>query len=90
MELLGWYKRLSALRKSYKCFADGKYTLIEARSGLFAFKRGEDRECVLVVINTTGSDRVVKADGFNYDILNDRHTDALVIKSGEPGMFAKR
>jgi glycosidase len=58
-ELVNWYRNRSMLRKSFDCFKDGSYELIEARDGLFAFIRGEDIGRVIVAVNTTGSDRTL-------------------------------
>ena len=86
-ELISWYASLSRLRKSYSCFRDGKYALIEARDGLFAFTRDDGKSRVLVAVNTTNSDRMLKADGFDYDYLNDKSIDVLSVRAGEPGIF---
>ena len=82
-DLLKWYKKLSFLRKSYKCFTDGKYSLVEARMGLFAFTRGVGDERILIAVNTSDVDRVIPITGFNYSILDDVYIDAPIVKSGE-------
>ena len=90
VDLISWYRKLSEIRKKFKCFKDGKYTLIEAIDGLFAFTReGDDR--VLVAINVSDSDKTITAptaSEFSFDLLNDKKADALIIKSGEVGIFA--
>ena len=86
-ELIVWYKNLSKLRMEYCCFKNGKYRLIEAREGLFAFTRGEGNERVLVAVNVSDRDRILKIDSFNYDLLKNAYTKTLTVKSGEPAIF---
>jgi len=89
-ELIEWFKRLSRIRRGHGCFRDGKYELVEARAGLFAFTRGEGQGRVLTAVNVSDSDRVLNGGEFNYDLLMNCHVSALVVKAGEPGMFAIR
>jgi len=86
-ELISWYIRLSDIRKKHKCFKDGYYTLIDAREGLFAFTRGEGKERVLIAVNASPNDKTIKAQDFNYDILQGKSTDVLKIKASEVGIF---
>jgi glycosidase len=87
-ELIEWYKVLSRLRAGYSCFKEGKYTLVEAREGVFAFTRGEGRGRVLAAVNVSDGDRVLNVNDFNYDLIKDEFVDMLTIKAGETGMFA--
>jgi len=87
-ELIGWYKDLSRLRKEHSCFKNGKYRLVEARAGVFAFTRGEGPERVLIAINVSCDDRVLNVEGFNYDLLKKKHIGTLALGAGEPGVFA--
>jgi len=89
-ELLAWYISLSRLRRSHECFKEGRYELLEARDGLFAFTRGSGKDRVLVAANVSDSDRTLAAEGFTYDLLKNEQTNKLTIKSGEPGIFAMK
>jgi len=89
-ELLAWYRNLSAIRRDNNCFIDGKYELAEARAGVFAFTRGGGAGRVLIAVNLSGEDRALAAGGFNFDILNSRAVDSLIVKAGEAGIFAIR
>jgi len=64
--LLAWYTKLSQIRKSFDCFKNGAYTLVEARAGLFAFIRGSDPEHVLIAVNASNSDRTLSAEAIHY------------------------
>jgi len=86
-ELIAWYKGLSKIRKKYSCFIDGKYTLIEARAGLFAFTRSNAETCILVAVNVSDTDKTVNAPEFKLDLLKGERTDAVVVKPGEVGIF---
>ena len=86
-ELIAWYMRLSGIRRSRDCFMYGKYTLTEARSGLFAFTRGEGSDRILIAANASDGDRELTAIGFNYDALEDEYVDRLIVKAGSPGVF---
>ena len=87
-ELLSWYKKLAKIRKSHSCFRAGEYTLVEARSGLFAFTRGKENSRILVAINVSDSDKTVEAPGFTLDLLSEKKINTPVIKPGEAGIFA--
>jgi glycosidase len=89
-ELVSWYISLSQLRREHSCFKDGKYELVEARAGLYAFTRGHGRERVLVAVNVSSSDRILEADGYDYDLLKNEHTGILTVKAGEPGIFSSK
>jgi len=89
-ELIAWYMALSRMRKEHSCFKDGKYELIEARAGLFAFTRGKGNGRILVAVNVSDSDRTLEAEGFNYDILKNQYSGALTVKAGESGIFAMK
>jgi len=86
-DLISWYKLLSTLRKVYSCFKDGKYTLIEAREGLFAFTRGEGNNRILVAVNVSETNKTVTASEFTFDLIRGEQTDVLNINAGEVGIF---
>jgi len=87
-ELIAWYKTLSRLRKEHSCFTDGKYELSEARSGVFAFTRGDGAGSVLIAVNVSDNDKTLSARGFNHDLLRDEQVEVLKINAGEAGIFA--
>lgn len=43
-ELLGWYKKITSIRKSHLVYRQGSYRTIAAANGLFAFERSCDGE----------------------------------------------
>jgi len=86
-ELIDWYTALSRLRKEHSCFIDGRYELVEARDGLFAFTRGQRISLVLVAINTSERDRTLGNCGFNYDLLKNEYTDVITVTAGDAGIF---
>jgi len=88
LNLLHWYKTLSKIRKTHSCFIDGKYDLVEARNGLFAFTRGEGREKILVAVNMTDEDKEIGAGGFNYDLLNHEDAKEIIVKAGSPAVYS--
>ena len=83
-----WYKTISRLRRENDCFKEGRYELVQAHAGVFAFSRGSGNARVLVAVNCSNSDRGLKADGFNYDLLKNEYTNSLTVKAGEPAVFA--
>jgi len=89
-DLIAWYTALGRLRKSNTCFAAGKYKLIEARRGLFAFTRGEGSDRILVAVNASEKDRSIRVDGFDFDLLKNERVESLVVKAGEPGIYGLR
>jgi len=90
LELVEWYTALSRLRKEHRCFTDGSYELVEARDGLFAFTRGQGLGLTLIAVNTSSGDRRMEGCGFNYDLLNNIHTDILTVHAGEAGIFTTK
>jgi glycosidase len=86
--LLSWYTELNRVRKSHSSFKEGKYTLVEAREGLFAFVRGEGAQSVLVAVNVSDFDRVISAKGYNFNVLTNEYTESLVIKAWQPGIYS--
>ena len=86
--LTEWYARLGKIRNERKCFSSGKYVLVEARAGVFAFTRGEGSERVLVAVNAGDDDRILQAGDFNFDLLKNEYTDSLTIRAGKPAIFA--
>jgi len=89
-DLIAWYKLISRVRKTHNCFKEGIYKLIEARSGLFAFTRGEGPGRVLIAVNVSDSDKTMSAKEFNFDLLKNECADALIVKACEAGMFSIR
>ena len=86
-ELLDWYEKLSEIRQRYSCFKDGKYELVEARAGLFAFTRGQNDDRVLIAVNTTENDKNIEARGFDFDILENKHSDILTVKAYKAAVY---
>ena len=87
-DLLAWYTRLGQLRNELECFKSGKYDLVQALDGLFAFTRGRGRGRVLVTVNVSDCDRILHARDFNYDLLKNEHTSTLMVKAGQMTMHA--
>jgi len=89
-ELIQWFKDLSRVRAEHGCFKDGKYALVEARAGVFAFTRGEGDRRVLTAVNVSDCDRTLKVGHFNHDLLNNEHVSAVTVKAGGAGLFSIR
>jgi glycosidase len=89
-ELIDWYRSLARLRQRHGCFKDGKYELVQACGGLFAFTRGEGADRVLVAVNVSHDDAALKTNEFHYDLLAGKETADLTVKAGEPAVFATR
>jgi len=87
-DLIAWYMILSRLRSEHGCFKDGKYELVEARAGLFAFTRGHGAQRILVAVNTSPGDRLILADGFNYSLFDSEYVGELAVKAGEARLFS--
>ena len=51
-ELVSWYKKLGAIRRSNKCFTDGKLQILSAVAGCVAFSRVRDDNAILVISNS--------------------------------------
>ena len=90
VSIIAWYAKLGALRKSFVCFVNGTYLLVEARAGLFAFIRGNGPGSLLIAVNTSQNDRTLNAEGYNYNLLDDEYMDALTVKAGEPAVFTAK
>ena len=51
-ELVSWYKKLGEIRRSNKCFTDGKLQILSAVAGCVAFSRVRDDNAILVISNS--------------------------------------
>ena len=89
-DLIRWYSMLARIRNENECFKSGKYELIEARCGLYAFTRGQGRDRVLVAVNVSDGLRQPKTPDFNFDLINNEYTETLTVKSGQAAIFAVR
>jgi glycosidase len=86
-DLISYYKKLAKIRKDNSVFRDGEYTLVEARDGLFAFTRGEEKKRILIAINVSDIDRKITGSDFNFDILRECRADDIIIQPNEAGIF---
>ena len=86
-ELIEWYTLLAKIRRENKCFIDGKYELIQAREGVFAFTRGEGKNRVLVAINISDTDKTLQLQDFNHNALTNRSAARLTAKRSQASMF---
>lgn len=87
-ELISWYTGLARLRKRHACLKDGKYKLIQACAGVFAFTRGQGRERILMAVNVSDGDRDLVEDEFNYDLLRNEYVDRIIVKGGSAAIYA--
>lgn len=56
--LVGWYRRLGALRRACPALKTGAYRTLAARGGLFSFERREKADAVAIALNSgTGEER---------------------------------
>lgn len=69
-ELLDWYKLLGKIRSEYSAFSKGEYEEVVASGGLFAFKRFDENSEVLVVVNNTCDNAVLKFNGTLKNLLD--------------------
>ena len=74
-ELLGWYKKLGALRANERdVFAHGHYCGIDTEHGVMFFKRKLGNEIIYVVVNNSGSE-------YTPELPEGEYTDLLTYKS---------
>ena len=86
-ELISWYSYLSGLRREHSCLRDGGYSLVQARGRLFAFTRTSGASRILAAVNVSDSDITLETKGFDYDLLENKKADELVVKSGNPAVY---
>jgi len=87
-DLIEWFKLLARIRSEHSCFIEGKYELVQAHAGIYAFIRSTGASRVLIAVNISGDDRVVSVGEFNYNLLKEEFADDLTVKAGEPGIFS--
>ena len=87
--LTEWYGRLASIRRSVSAFREGAYRLVAAREGIFAFIRGEGEEAALVVSNIGDEDAVLPWEGFRYDQITEKETDACVVRGKSAVIYTK-
>lgn len=50
--LIDWYRKLGEIRRSNKCFTDGKFEILSSVAGCVAYSRKKDENAVLVISNS--------------------------------------
>ena len=90
ISLIAWYASLARLRREQPVLKDGKYSLICAGGGVFAFTRGSGAEQIFVAVNNSEQEVSFAMDAFNYDLLQNKAVDGLVVPAGQVGIFTIR
>ena len=94
-ELLGFYKKLTALRNSTDCLRCGDFQVVYAQGGVFAYTRkiSEGRDvfgnpaengCILCAVNRDGERREISAEIFGATVLEGIFTkEKIYCQDGE-------
>ncbi len=70
-ELLSFFKKLGAIRRSYSCFERGDYSEIYAKNGTLIFKRHDEHTEVLIACNV-GESIKIAFDGELYNLIDEK------------------
>ena len=70
-ELLGFYKKLGAIRAENAVFADGDFTLEYAEGGFIAYSREKNGEKISIVVNVSDTPCKYDTCGGAVDLLTD-------------------
>ena len=80
--LLALYKKLLEVRKKYEALQTGYYIPIEAQGNVLAYKRENDRQRLLVILNLGDKPEVFSTNGF--EIRGKVVVDSNLRKMGQP------
>ena len=82
-DILAWYKLLTGFRKKHSAFSSKKFRVLPAKGGLFAFRRGEGAEEIIVCTNTGDAAKKVQFAGTYRSLFTSREfTDAETVPPG--------
>ncbi|MCL2121095.1 MAG: alpha-amylase family glycosyl hydrolase [Clostridiales bacterium] len=88
-ELVDWYKRLAEIRRARPVFREGAYKLVIAREGVFAFKRGEGADTVLIAVNVGEEKFTFPMESFELDLIRNKPADACAVAGQSVAIYAK-
>ena len=88
-ELVDWYKRLAEIRSARPVFREGAYKLVIAREGVYAFKRGEGADTVLIAVNVGEEKFTFPMESFPWDLIGNRPAGACAVAGQSVAIYAK-
>ncbi len=68
-KIRAWYKKLTAIRQAEKSLSAHSFKVCAVKDGLFAFRRGEGEQSLIVYTNTGGTAEKLKLDGAYISLL---------------------
>ena len=71
-DLLEWYKKVIAIRRSHRVYAHGSYSTVKASEGIFAFERAADNESLITASNCGSYSSMMFLAGTYRDLLTGR------------------
>lgn len=84
-ELINFYCSLIRLRNNDDCLKKGNFKIYDTDSSIFAFERSYKREKILIIINTSGRDKLfrnIKVTGRYKDVFEEDSTYTFMSKEG--------
>ena len=89
-ELLGWYRKLTAVRRAHRVYETGEYRTVAAVNGLYAFARTDEGEEILTVVNCGDQAEELMLEDSYRDLLQDRsYRGTIAVASGERLLLQK-
>ena len=90
-DILEYYKKLGKIRSSFSAFESGEFTELYAKDGVFVYKRTDIQSEVLVAVNLSTKDVLLKFDGELYNLFTDELvSDFICLKPNSRGIFIKK
>ena len=77
-QLMEWYRMLASIRRRIAEFAEGRYNLLWARGGVFAFARGEAENVVVIAVNLTDTEQKLDVGGNLYEWISGTSTQSCI------------
>ncbi|MGM9922814.1 MAG: glycoside hydrolase family 13 protein [Bacillus sp. (in: firmicutes)] len=82
--LLGWYRKLGAIRKAHSVFKEGTYETIYGKEGVFLFQRSDETEKVVIGVNRSEQPFQIEVEHTYKDLLYGKEVgDEYVIQPNE-------
>lgn len=79
--ILSYYRALSRLRKN-TLFAEGKYKCLIHEDGVFAFKRYDEKNKLIIAVNLSHKPITVNTNEHMTDFFTKRKSNSFILKSG--------
>lgn len=85
-----YYRKVIAIRRDERVFRQGGYETLRAEKGLFAFRRYDEKDELIIAVNRGTEDFVLLEAGAYLDLLTKKRYDESIVISPNTGLLLRR